>query len=421
MLIKTLQTCATIALLSAFPKVAICQQKQQNDSLYTRKVHHKALTVDAHIDVRPDFNAVGNEATKETPDQFDLPKLERGDLDVATVALFADPLKRTPENIRIARKQIDTKLGALQRFVSQNPDRLEFAYTSADLLSIPARGKHAILLSFLNALSLGKDINMLDTLYRSGVRVFGFTHVGNNDWAASSRPSAAFGDREDDYEGGLSAIGKQAVPKLNKSGMIIDVSQLTKKGLHQVLQLSRAPVIASHSGVSGILESPRNLSDEELKAIAAKGGVVHIVAVAPYLRNNPEYMEAYIKEVLDPFGLKTFAQQDFQSTLDAKTYQKYLDTYKAFSRTEWKYGTLAEFLDAVDYAVKLIGVDHVGLSSDFNHGGGVTGFSNVGDAPNVTKELLRRGYTEQDIDKLWGGNFLRVFREVENVAKQSIK
>ncbi|MEJ0055374.1 MAG: dipeptidase [Bacteroidota bacterium] len=388
----------------------------QNDSITARRLHHRILTLDAHIDLRSDFNGAGNDASKETADQIDLPKLERGDLDVATIALFADPLKRSPENTIIARKQVDSKLAALKKWVAASPQRLEFAYSSLDVERIPAKEKHAILLSFLNAISLGQDITLIEKYYKEGVRVFGFAHAGNNDWADSSRPNAAFGDTPNE-NGGLTSLGKKAVAELNRLGIIIDVSQLTPAGVIQTIQLSNAPVIASHSSVRGRVDNTRNLSNDELKAIAASGGVVHIVAFTPYLRTSPEFTASYIKQVWEPYGL-TYGKDDPKQKLDAATYQKYLDGYKEFSRNEWKFASIGDYLDAVDYAVRLIGIDHVGLSSDFNHGGGVTGFNSVAEAPNVTLELLKRGYSEEDIKKLWGENFLRVFREVENYARQ---
>ncbi len=377
------------------------------------RVHRRVLTIDPHIDIRDDFNTPGNDPGGETTGQIDLPKLERGGLDVATIALFADPAHRTPENVAAARAQTDAKLDALRRFVAAHPDRLAFATTAADLERIAAVGKHAILLSFLNALPLGQDLSRIDHYYQAGVRVFGFTHAGNNDFADSSRPNAGFGDTPNEA-GGLTALGKQAVSVLNRLGVVIDVSQLTPAGVFQTLQTSRAPVIASHSAVRGRVNATRNLSNGEIRAIAASGGVVHIVTFASYLRDASELAAERQAKVLDPFGLKP--GDDPRARLDAETYETYRATYRAYSDQGWKNASLVDWLDAVDYAVRLVGIDHVGLSSDFNHGGGVRGYAHVGEGPNVTRELLKRGYSEADIAKLWGGNFLRVFKQVEAVA-----
>jgi len=243
------------------------------------QIHHAALTIDTHIDVRPDFNGPGNDAGRETVDQIDLPKLERGDLDVATLALFAESHKRSAENIAAARAEVEGKLAAINAFVAAHPDRLELARTSDDLVRIAGAGKHAILLSFLNAFWLRDDLSDLSALHRSGVRVFGFAHIGNNPFAYSSRPSVGFGD-DPSAQGGLTPLGERAVGELNRLGVVIDVSQLTPAGVFQTLARSQAPVIASHSAVKGCVDAPRNLGDDELQGIAAKGGVLHIVAFA---------------------------------------------------------------------------------------------------------------------------------------------
>ena len=381
------------------------------------KVHQAALTIDPHIDIREDFDVEGNDAGTETVDQIDLVKLEKGQLDIATLALFADPLRRTPENVVLARKQVDSKLTSIQDFVNKHPDKLEFVKSTKDIERIAGGGKHGILLSFLNALSLGKDTSLISHYYDKGVRLFGFAHAGNNDWTDSSRPSEAYGDKPNEA-GGLTAIGKQAVPILNRLGVIIDVSQLTTDALNQTLALSKAPVIASHSGIRSIVDNTRNLSDTELKAIADKGGVVHIVAFAAYLKDTAAFKEDYKKKIFEPLGL-VVGKDNPKEKLDSVGYKKFKDAYKEFSRNEWKYATLNEYLNSVDHAVKLIGIDHVGFSADFNHGGGVKGYASVADGPNITQELIKRGYSEEDIKKLWGGNFLRVFKEVEKQAGKS--
>jgi membrane dipeptidase len=233
-----MKTYHLILAASLATSVGFGQTNKTSDSLVARSIHKRIITIDAHIDLRPDFNAANNSASKETLDQFDLPKLERGELDVATIALFADPLKRSPENITIARKQVDSKLAAIKQFVAQNSQRVEFAYSAADIERITAKGKHAVLLSFLNALSFGQDLSLIEKYYKDGVRVFGFTHAGNNDWADSSRPNAPFGDKPNE-NGGLTELGKKGVAELNRLGIAIDVSQLTPAGVFQVVQINK--------------------------------------------------------------------------------------------------------------------------------------------------------------------------------------
>ena len=290
---------------------------EPSDDLVAR-VHRAALTIDPHIDIGDDFQTPANDGGSDTKGQLDLPKLERGGLDVATIALFATPQKRSAESVAAARRQIDTKLAAVRRFIDAHPDRLEQARSAADLEKIAASGKHAILLSFLNALSIGDDLSLIRAYRDQGVRLFGFVHAQNNAFADSSRPNASFGDRPDEA-GGLTPVGKKAVAELNRLGVIVDVSQLTPNGVKQTLDITRAPVIASHSGIRGRVNATRNLSNDELRAIAKNGGVVHIVAFPAYLRTWSDSGPAFQQAVLDPLGLRP--GEDARAKLDAPTFE----------------------------------------------------------------------------------------------------
>ena len=379
-------------------------------------IHERAITVDAHLDIRDDFASSGALTGKDTGDQFDLPKLERGKLDVAVVALYSDPAKITTANVAAARAQVDAKLAALRSYVNGNPERVEFARSAADIERIAREGRHAILLSFLNTLPLGEDLSLIEKYRDAGVRVFGFTHAQNTPFADSSRPNRAYGDVPDQH-GGLTPLGRKAVGELNRLGVLIDVSQLTSAGVKQTVELSRAPVIASHSGLRSRVDVPRNLGDEELRLIASKGGVVHIVAFASYLTQSPERAAEYHNKVWAPFGLEP-GVDDPRTRLSTTDYARFQAAYRQYSSNAWRFASVADYVDSVEAAIQVVGVDHVGLSSDFNHGGGVRGYANVGEAANVTAELLRRGHSEQDIDKLWGGNFLRVLKQAEEVGRK---
>jgi microsomal dipeptidase-like Zn-dependent dipeptidase len=336
-------------------------------------IHDRDLTFDSHLDLPFDYPG----AAKNGKTQFDLPKTVRGRLKGAALAVFVPQGPRTPEGYAKARMDADKKLQLIKNVAEQNPDRAEIAYSPADVRRIASQGKFAVVISMLNAYPLGSDLGQLDEWYRRGVRVLGYTHAGNNDWADSSRPSKALNDMPDEH-GGLSDLGKQGVARMNQLGMLIDVSQLTTPALKQVLSLSKAPVVATHSGLRAIVDSPRNLTDEELDLIAKNGGVVQVVAFGNYLRKAPE---------------------------------------AAAEHTPVEPATVAQLVDSIAYAVKKIGIDHVGISSDFNHGGGVKGWQDESEAQNVTVELLRRGYSERQIAKLWGGNFMRAWAGAQKVAK----
>jgi membrane dipeptidase len=333
-----------------------------------RQIHQRIITIDSHVDLPFDYPG----AATDGPTQIDLPKVERGQLKGAALAVFVPQGPRTAEGYAKASEEAEKKYQLIKSFAEDNPDKAALAYTPEDVRRIAGQGKFAVLISVLNAYPLGTDVNQLDAWYQCGVRVLGYTHAGNNQWSDSSRPSKALNDTPD-QSGGLTELGKQGVARLNQLGVLIDVSQLTTPALKQVLALTKAPVVATHSGLKAIVDAPRNLSDEELDLIKQNGGVVQVVAFSNYLRKAPE-------------GVKAGP------------------------------ATVAQLVDAIAYAVKRIGVDHVGIASDFNHGGGVQGWDNEGEAQNVTIELLRRGYAEGDIAKLWGGNFLRVLGEAQKLA-----
>ena len=302
---------------------------QNNDKVKT--IHKKVIKVDSHIDIRPDFNTAGNDASKETLDQIDLPKLEKGGLDVATIALFADLDKPSPENNKLAAKLVQSKLEAIKKWVKANPNKLEIAKSVKDIERIKNEGKHAILLSFLNAFWFNSNINLIDSFYNKGVRVFGFDHAGNTEFAGSSRPNEAYKDQPNV---GLSKLGEEGVKRLNKLGVLIDVSQLSTTALFKVLEISKSPVVASHSAVKSIVDVTRNLSDAELKAIAKQGGVVQIVAFAGYIKKDTSFKTAYLNAVSKPFGIVPL-KDDPKTSLTPEKYKEYKAAYLNFSRNEW--------------------------------------------------------------------------------------
>ena len=336
-----------------------------------REIHKRIVAFDSHVDLPFDYPG----AAEDGKTAIDLPKVARGGLKGAALAVFVPQGPRTPEGYAQARQDAEKKYTLIQAFAGEHPARAALAYSPGDVRRLAAQGKFAVVLSLLNAYPLGSDLTQIDEWYKRGVRIFGYVHAGHNDWADSSRPNKNLGNGLEEH-GGLSSIGKQGIAKLNDLGMLIDVSQLSTPAFKQVLNLTRAPVAATHSGIKAIVDVTRNLSDEELELIKNNGGVVQIVAFSNYLRPAPEGGQAVP-------------------------------------------ATVAQFVNAIDYAVKKIGIDHVGIASDFNHGGGVAGWQNEGEAPNVTAELLRRGYAERDIAKLWGGNFLRVWAEAQKAAKPS--
>jgi membrane dipeptidase len=371
----------------------------------TNRIHDKILVLDSHVDIPSDYGTGRLDPGIDGETQVDLPKLEQGGVGAAVFAVFAKQGRRTPEGLEKARQEADRKLKAILDIPRRYPERARLARTADEVERIHREKKLAIIVGFLNAFPLGRDLSRIDSYYRSGVRIFGFVHAGNNDFADSSRP---IGDDRPGEHNGLSSLGRDAVARLNKLGVIIDVSQLTPQALLQTVKLSKAPVVASHSAIKAIVDSPRNLTDEELDAIKSSDGVVQVVAFSYYLKAPPIDLLNRYKELATKYRKDT---RDLTKEEDE-------ELHKELYALAPKDATVADLVDAIDYAVKRIGIDHVGISSDFNHGGGIIGWKDESEAPNVTKELLRRGYTENQIAKLWGGNFLRVFRQVENISEK---
>lgn len=403
------------ALTVALAEAALAQsapQPEEKLQAKAKELHKKIIAFDSHVDVPLDFGGPGLEATTDGKSQFDLAKANRGGLKGAALAVFVAQGARTPENLAQAKADADQKHQIITGIAKNHPDRAALAYTPDDVRRIAKEGKFAIVESFLNAWPLGGDLSQLDEWYRRGVRIFGFVHAGHNDWTDSSRPSKPLGDKPEEH-GGLSPLGKQAVARLNELGVLIDVSQLSTKAFFDTLKLTKAPVAATHSGVRGLVDATRNLNDEELLALKANGGVIQIVAFSAYLRPNPPEVIAQHKALAKEYGL----DGNTPAALTPERRAEYTKRYYAALAPVPK-ATLAQLVDQIDYAVKKIGVDHVGIASDFNHGGGVTGWKDESEAFNVTAELLRRGYSEAEIAKLWGGNFLRVWSKAQEVGKQ---
>lgn len=394
--------------------------KAQNPSLLNRAqaIHSAALTIDAHADIeipgKPSMYVGADGLSKVTPQ-----KMQKGGVDAVVMSLAVGPMPRTPEGYSKAKTIALTKLAAVKA-LSENPaNNTLIAKTTDELLSAHSEGKSAIILGFQNGLILGTDVDQIDALYNSGVRVFSLTHMGHNDFADSSRPlyNAATGKREPEAEhGGLSPLGREAIAKINALGAIFDISQLSKQAALQAMALSSSPVIASHSNVQALTDVSRNLSDEELEHLGKTGGVIHIAPFRGYLfdSSNPE-MDLNIRAVRRQAGIEESYLYPFElywEIQDASIKKNFLTKVNALLGQI----DVEQMVDHIDYVVNRIGVDHVGIGTDFNHGSGIEGFTDASDALNITLELVKRGYSEEDIKKIWGGNFMRVWRQAELAA-----
>lgn len=391
--------------------------EEQDESLVerARALHDNIITIDTHVDIGFDFATETNDPGEDSAGQIDLPKLDESGQTGAVFAIFVSQDKRTPENYRKAHSDGLTKLRAIHRMAEFYPSRIEIAERPADVRRIHAEGKHVAIIGMLNGFPLGPESEHLDEYVDAGLRQVGFTHAGNNDLADSSRPQVKYGDQGPEH-GGLSEAGKALVTKLNQRGVIVDVSQLTPAALTDAIDASAVPVVASHSAVMALVRHPRNLSDQSMKQIASRGGVVSIVAFGGYLREIPFDFPAEAAKIQAKYGVEN--DLDVEALKPEKR-----EAYDADMMTLLRSippATIGDYVDAIDYAVDVIGIDHVGISTDFNHGGRLVGWADASESHNVTAELLRRGYDEDAIAKLWGENWLRVFEAATAYGRKNL-
>lgn len=329
-----------------------------------QQIHELALTLDSHVDIAgPHYATAELDPGVDNPRlKCDLAKMAAGRVDGVFLAAFVGQRACDADGYRQARQAAVEKIAAIRRLATaMYPDRCALATSPDDVARICAAGRRAIMIGIENGYALGTDLSSVGEFHDLGVRYITLCHNGHNQLCDSCNPSRKLADGPARH-GGLSPLGRQVVAEMNRLGMMIDLSHAAASSFRDAVALSGAPVIASHSGCAAVHNHPRNLDDEQLKMLAAKGGVIQIVALGAFLGPAPA-------------GLKQFA-------------------------------------DHVDHAVRVAGVDHVGIGSDFDGGGGIPGFNNHAEALNVTVELLRRGYTAEAVTKIWGGNLLRVWRAV---------
>lgn len=379
-----------------------------------RAIHERVLTIDSHDDIPFNFATSDVDPGVRGERQVDLPKMREGGLDAGFFIVYVGQTERTLENYERAKVDARTKFEAIHRMADEMyPDEIEIAYTADDFERIAASGKLVAAVGIENGFVIGKDLGLLKTYHELGARYITLAHSGHNDIADSSTPRNDLRDEEMEH-GGVSAFGEKVIAEMNRLGIMVDVSHISKLAMLDAVQLSRAPVIASHSSVKALCDHPRNLDDEQLFALEATGGVMQTVGLGAFVSERAgQRLEAF-RRLRDEFGMIPGQEPE---ELGEEPYIDYVGRYAALDE-QYPEATVADFVDHIDYTVNLIGLDHVGISSDFDGGGGVSGWNDASETFNVTLELVRRGYTEEQIAQLWGGNLLRVMRDVERVARE---
>jgi membrane dipeptidase len=366
-------------------------------------LHNRLFTIDTHIDtptatlMRPNWNFGERHDRAADHSQCDLPRMESGGIDAMVFAVFSIQAARTPGGYAAVTAQALKVLDRTHAVLRENSARCGLALSAADGQRLKAEGRRAIYLSIENSYSLGRDVGNVRRFFDQGVRMLGLTHMLNNDLADSST------DPRGPEWGGLSPFGREVVAQCNRLGLILDASHASDAALAQLLECSRSPVILSHSGCRAVCDHPRNIGDDLLRAVAKQGGVIQINALpVAVVATREDGRTAALTAVLMQLS-------DAILTPDVLA-----AAGKEWDRIEALYpnptATLENYVRHIEHAVRIAGIDHVGIGCDFEGGGGVTGLNDVGEYPNLTAALLARGWTESDLAKLWGENTLRLYR-----------
>lgn len=391
-----------------------CAPEKDEEALKAeaREIHDRVLTVDTHSDTPSLMLRKGwdigerHEPGQRRSGKIDLPRMAEGGLDAEFFAVYVGQGERTPEGYARARERANLLLGAIHKMAKDYPQLVELATSPEDAYRLEKEGKRAAFIGMENGYPLGKDLSLVEEYYDRGIRYITLCHSSDNDICDSST------DKRNPEDKGLSDFGKEVVAECNRLGIMVDISHASAKSFFDVLEVTKAPVIASHSCVRTLCDHPRNLSDEMLKALASNNGVIQICFVSSFVKKakpNPEREKA-LAELREKYG--SWSEVRDESARE-KMEDEYMDIYEKYPSEQ---ATVQELVDHIDYVVNLIGVDHVGIGTDFDGGGSIEGCDDVSELPNITEELLRRGYSEEDIRKIWGANIMRVFRKVVEIS-----
>lgn len=375
------------------------------------RIHEKCLTVDTHCDtpmlmVKPGFSVrIENKAPQS---RVDLPRMKKGGLDAMFFAVFTGQKPRTEENYKKTYALANQMLDSIHSALKHNSDLATLALKADDLAKIEKTGKRAIYIGMENGFPLAKDLSRVEEFYKKGVRYITLCHSFHNDICDSSS------DGKPAEHNGLSDFGRQVVTEMNRLGMMVDVSHASDKSFFDVVEYSKAPIIASHSSVRAVAQHNRNMTDEMIKKLAAKGGVIQICILDEYVK-NPDTTTVNYKRIKQIRKIYASGMEKMTEAEKEKLFAEW-DELKAWKQKDLP--NVKDLVDHIDHVKKLVGVDYVGIGSDFDGGGGLINCTDVRQFPNITRELILRGYTESEIRKIWGGNLLRVFKEVEKVAEK---
>jgi membrane dipeptidase len=429
-----------VSVIALWPSALRSAGQAADDALVkkARAIHDRVIALDTHVDIELDDFTAGRNYTQRLDSQVNLPKMTDGGLDAIFLVVYVGQpsLQTTPDAFEPAGydrayKSAVEKFDAIHLLTEKiAPDRIQLALTAADVRRINASGKKVALIGVENGYPIGTDLSRVKEFYDRGARYLSLAHNGHSQLSDSNT-----GEAEGWKWNGLSPLGKQVIAELNRVGIMIDVSHPSKASMMQAIALSRAPIIASHSSARALCSHSRNMDDEQLLALKKNGGVIQTVAFANYVKtSDPPGRAAALTALRKEFGLPANTPLGRrcgrggggQSALAQLGQERRAQLDQRVEAVNVKFpplpcATVKDFVDHIDYIVKKIGLDHVGISSDFDGGGGIDGWNDASETFNVTLELVRRGYTEDQIGRIWSGNLLRVMEQVAKIAAQSAK
>ncbi|OAB78037.1 dipeptidase [Cochleicola gelatinilyticus] len=392
-------------------------------------IHKRVITLDTHCDINIKNFTDSINYTQELDNQVTLPKMNAGGLDVAWFIVYTGQDTLSAAGFEKAYQTAMSKFEAIHKLVNDiAPDQIELATTSEEVRAIHKKGKKVAMIGIENGYPIGKDIKNVQRFYDLGGRYMSLAHNGHSQLSDSNT-----GEKDSVWlHNGLSNLGKEVIAEMNRVGMMIDVSHPSKEAMRQMIELSNAPIIASHSSARALCDHSRNLDDEQLQWMKENGGVVQTVAFTSYLNTEKSEKRAGVevevaKKIADSMGVAWLEREEIMA-LSPEEQDSYFDFYvKMVPLRNAKLKNMeglppavdvTDFVDHIDYLVEKMGIDHVGISSDFDGGGGIEGWEDASETMNVTIELVRRGYSESEIEQLWSGNLLRVLDEVTAKAKE---
>ena len=429
-----------VVILLVILSLTACQEKNDKTSntgqmtqeqliAKAEEIHNRVITLDTHCDINLKNFTDSINYTQDLENQVTLPKMKAGGLDVAWFIVYTGQDSLTDTGFKKAYETAMSKFNAIHKLTEEiAPNQIELATSSADVRRITKSGKKVAMIGIENGYPVGNNLGNVQKFYDLGGRYMSLAHNGHSQLSDSNT-----GETDNFWlHNGLSELGKSVISEMNRLGMMIDVSHPSKEAMRQMIELSKAPIIASHSAARALCDHSRNLDDEQLQWMKENGGVVQTVAFTSYL--NTEKFDKRVKieveiakEILDSMGVTWIEREEIRalSSDEREKYYNVLGEMVPIRKVKLKNidnlppaVDISDFVDHIDYLVEKMGLEHVGISSDFDGGGGIEGWSDASETFNVTLELVKRGYSEEEIEKLWSGNLLRVLDEVEAVAQK---